>query len=75
MPTNGGSNLDKLTQHGLILQQDLPDPFARLVDGMTEHEVETLVAMKKRLDAAGAWHGVGQGSPGELPPWTTFMVF
>jgi hypothetical protein len=74
MPTNGGSNLDKLTQHGLILQ-DLPEPFARLVDGMTRHEVETLVAMKKRLDAAGAWHGIGQGTPGEVPPWTTFMVF
>ena len=31
MPTNGGSNLDKLTQHGLVLQ-DLPEPFARLVE-------------------------------------------
>ncbi|HET9286409.1 MAG TPA: aroma-sacti cluster domain-containing protein [Gaiella sp.] len=74
MPTNGGSNLDKLTQHGLI-RQDLPEPFARLVDGLTRHEVETLVAMKKRLDAAGAWHGLGEGTTGELPPWTTFMVF
>ena len=31
--------------------------------------------MKKRLDAAGAWHGLGEGTTGGLPPWTTFMVF
>ena len=74
MPTNGGSNLDKLTQHGLILQQDLPEPFARLVDGMTEHEVETLVAMKKRLDAPARGTASGRVAR-RVAAWTTFMVF
>jgi hypothetical protein len=57
------------------MSDDLPDPFARLVDGLTPHEVEMLVAMKHRLDAAGEWHGLEPATPGQLPPFTTFMVF
>lgn len=75
MPSNGDSNLDRLTQAGLIIADELPPPFARLVDGLTPHEVEMLVAMKDRLDAAGEWHGLEPTAPGELPRFTNFMVF
>ena len=75
MPSNGDSNLDRLRDAGLIMSDDLPDPFARLVDGLTPHEVEMLVAMKNRLDAAGEWHGLEPTAPGQLPRFTNFMVF
>lgn len=75
MPSNGESNLQRLTEAGLIMTDSLPAPFARLVDGLTAHEVEMLVAMKNRLEAAGEWHGLEPTAPGELPRFTNFMVF
>ena len=52
MPSNGDSNLDRLTQAGLIIADELPPPFARLVDGLTTHEVEMLVAGRIALTVA-----------------------
>ena len=76
MPSDVGSNVDKLRGVGLIRDgQELPEPYEHVVAGLTDHEVDILVAVKKRLDAASEWHGVGVGNPGELPPFTSFMVF
>ena len=75
MPSNGDANLHRLEQAGLIMSEDLPDPFKHLVRGLTPDEVDMLVAMKERLDAAGKWHGFEPATPGELPPFTNFMVF
>ena len=43
--------------------------------GLTPDEVDILVAVKTRLDAAASWHGIEPAIPGQLPPFTTFMVF
>ena len=75
MPSNGDSNLDRLTEAGLIMTDSLPPPFAHLVEGLTPHEVEMLIAIKNRLDAAGEWHGLEPTVPGELPRFTNLMVF
>jgi len=75
MPSNGDSNLDRLRSAGLIIEETLPEPFESFVDGLTPHEVEMLVAMKKRLDGAASWHGLEPATPGQLAPFTTYIVF
>ena len=75
MPSNGDSNLDRLKDAGLIVQEPLPEPFVHLVNGLTPDEVDMLVAMKNRLDGAAAWHGLEPSVPGQLPQFTNFMVF
>jgi hypothetical protein len=74
MPTNGGSNVDRLTQAGLIVQDHLPEPYDHVVAGLTDHEVDILVAVKNRLVAADAWHGQ-PGPQVELPRFTSFIIF
>ena len=75
MPSNGESNLDRLRDAGLIMEESLPEPFESFVNGLTPHEVEMLVALKTRLDGAASWHGLERATPGQLPPFTSFMVF
>jgi hypothetical protein len=75
MPSNGDSNLDRLRDAGLIINEPLPEPFQHVVRGLTPDEVDTLVAIKARLDAAASWHGLEPATPGQLAPFTTFMVF
>lgn len=75
MPSNGDSNLDRLRDAGLIMDEPLPEPFESLVNGLTPDEVDILVAVKTRLDGAASAHGLEPATPGELPPFTSFMVF
>jgi hypothetical protein len=76
MPSNGDSNLDRLKRAGLIIgDEPLPEPFESVVRGLTPHEVEILEAVKTRLDAAASWHDLEPATPGQLPPFTSFMVF
>ncbi|HKY11957.1 MAG TPA: aroma-sacti cluster domain-containing protein [Gaiellaceae bacterium] len=76
MPSNGDSNLDRLTEAGLIRDDEpLPEPFEHLVAGLTPDEVDILVAVKTRLDGAASSHGLEPSVPGQLPPFTNFMVF
>ncbi len=76
MPSNGDSNLDRLREAGLIMgDEPLPEPFERLVAGLNRDEVDILVAVKRRLDGAASWQGLEPAIPGELPPFTSFMVF
>ena len=75
MPSNGDSNLDRLRDAGLIMDEPLPEPFERLVEGLTPEEVDVLVAVKTRLDGAASWQGLEPSVPGHVPPFTTFMVF
>jgi hypothetical protein len=75
MASNADSNLDRLRDAGLIIEDPLPEPFEHLVNGLTPDEVSMLVAVKKRLDGAAAWHGLEPSVPGQLPQFTNFMVF
>jgi hypothetical protein len=70
------SNLDKLESAGLILKKDLPEPHAAVVEGLTDDEVDTLLAVKRRLDDADATHfGDTDAGPGEHPRFVSFVVF
>ena len=75
MPSNGDSNLDRLRDAGLIMDEPLPEPFESLVNGLTPDEVDILVAVKTRLDGAASSHDLEPSVPGQLPPFTNFMVF
>ena len=39
MPSNGDSNLDRLRDAGLVMQEPLPEAFVSFVDGLTPDEV------------------------------------
>jgi len=75
MPSNGGSNVDKLQNAGLITGE-LQDPYLHAINGLSKHEVDVLLAVKKRLDAADLWHNAALPEPeGLLPNFTRCIIF
>jgi hypothetical protein len=56
-------NQQRLRDAGVIVADDLPQEYAAVADGLTDDEVDVIVAVKKRLDEATRVSGVG---PGEL---------
>lgn len=48
------TNEDRLRDGGVINRDatDLQEPFKALVEGLTPHEVDVLVAVRRRLDEA-----------------------
>lgn len=74
MATPEGTNLERLQDAGLIMQ-DLPEPYQTVVDGLTDDEVEILLSIRKRLDHAETLHGAEPPGPGEPPAFTTFVIF
>ena len=67
MSTSGGSHFDMLKEAGIIDPEcdPLPEAYADWVDGLTRDEVDILIAIKRRLDAADERH-LGQAlAPGE----------
>ena len=58
MSTSGGSHFDKLIEAGIIDREcdPLPEPYADFVNGLTPDEVDILIAIKRRLDAADEQH-------------------
>jgi hypothetical protein len=45
------------------------------VDSLTDDEVEIIISVKRRLDEADESHGLAPAPPGELPGFTTFVIF
>jgi hypothetical protein len=72
MPENGNNNEQKLKDEGIIVVSELPVPYQRLVESLTKQEVQRLIAMKRRLDAAKDWNR-DMGAADD--PFTTFMIF
>jgi hypothetical protein len=69
------SNLDRLEDAGLIMK-DLPGPYVAVVEGLTDAEVDILVAVKRRLDEADATHfGDTEAASGALPRFVSYVVF
>jgi hypothetical protein len=46
------SNQQLLRDEGVIKTDDLPQRYADVIDGLSRHEVDTIVAVKNRLKAA-----------------------
>jgi hypothetical protein len=72
--TPASSNLERLQAAGLI-RAELPEDHQAVVDGLTGDEVDILVSIKQRLDAADEAQGLPPPEPGELPPFTNFIIY
>jgi hypothetical protein len=52
------TNEERLRDAGVIVGDELPPEYAAVADGLTPHELETIVAVKKRLNEANRVSGV-----------------
>ena len=52
MATAPGDNEQRLREVNMITSDALPDEYAAVVEGLTPDELDTMVAVKKRLDEA-----------------------
>jgi hypothetical protein len=70
-----GTNFERLKNAGLILEEPLSEDHQAVVDGLTRDEVDILVSIKTRLDEADESQGLAPPQPGELPGFTTYVIF
>lgn len=76
MSTPVNVNLEKLKTAGLIINEDeLPADHQKVIEDLTEDEVDILESIKGRFDAADKAQGLGPQQPGEHPPFATFVIF
>lgn len=75
METNGGSKHERLREAGIIRQDDLPEAYADVVEGLTPYEIEILIAVKKRLQSADARDLGRTPGPDEETRFMTFIQF
>jgi hypothetical protein len=64
----------KLRDAGLIYVDDLPREYRAVVEGLTEDELDVILAVKRRLDEADLEFGGEPAAPGR-PPFTMYMTF
>ena len=69
-------NQAQLQENGIVAEGALPQELREVVEGLTPDEVEVLVAVKKRLDAAQLTEDQLR-PPKERPKgqWELWMVF
>jgi hypothetical protein len=63
----------KLRDAGLIYVDELPREYRAVVEGLTDDELDVVLAVKRRLDEADLEYGAE--SVGPAPPFTMFMTF
>jgi hypothetical protein len=61
MATEPNDNEARLREVEMIAARELPQEYKAVVDSLTPDELETLVAVKKRLDEAGRVSGSAPG--------------
>jgi ribosomal protein S12 methylthiotransferase accessory factor YcaO len=44
---------DKLRNAGLIADQPLPDHYYRMIEDLSDDEIDSLIALRERLERAG----------------------
>ena len=54
---------------------DLNDHYKDVVKGLTPHEVDVLIALRKRLEVAAIVHGTPTASLNEQPEFVSCMMF
>jgi hypothetical protein len=70
----GRGNLQKLIDAGVVVGE-LPRPHEAVVEGLTKQEVEVIIAVKKRLEAADEWADAPPAAPGEIPHYVSLIRF
>jgi len=73
----GDGNLARLQESSIIAEgDDLPQELREVVSGLTDEEVEILVKVKRRLDAADIPAGAARPSKERSKGyWELWMVF
>jgi hypothetical protein len=59
---SGSRNLDRLIDAGVIPGR-LPEPYDMVIDGLSDEEIDALIAVKRKLDDANSAYG-GRGDAG-----------
>lgn len=72
----GDGNLARLQEERMVAEGDLPDELKEVIAGLTSDEVDIIVAVKRRLDAADIAADAIM-PPTERPKgqWELWMVF
>ena len=69
-------NLAKLKEAGVVTNEDLPDAYGDVIDGLTDDEVEILISVTQRLVAAEHLHTGKRWSPGGAAPlFKSYLLF
>lgn len=68
-------NFVKLRQAEVILTDELPREYENVIEGLTPQEVDVLIAVKRRLEAADECAGVGPPTHGEDPNYLSLVRF
>jgi hypothetical protein len=63
----GQSNEERLREAGVLRDVELPKAHSRVVKGLTPKEVDVLIAVKTRLEAADEWLAIDP-EQSEVPP-------
>lgn len=75
MPDNGGDNLERLRDEGFIGEDPLPTQYLRVVEGLTDDEVDVLIAVRRRLLAADEQSDAPPVGPGETEAFYSKVKF
>jgi hypothetical protein len=71
--------LDRLRQAKLIMTEgELPREYQAVIEGLTDDELDIIIAVKARLDEADISSETpppGDDAKDRMPPFTTYMVF
>ena len=68
-------NLARLKDGGVVTNDDLPEPYRDVIDGMTPDEVDILIAVTRRLLDAEETHQGGVPAPGGQPVFRSYLLF
>jgi hypothetical protein len=71
LPDNGEKKTKRLKDKGVIVG-DLPQAHADVIEALTDDEVDIIVSVKERFDAADALEAQGPGGPTQ---WVSFIRF
>jgi hypothetical protein len=63
----GEERAQQLRDAGVITAEELPQEYEAVLAGLTSHEFEVILAVKRRFDEAGRVSGLEPGTVGILP--------
>ena len=75
MPDHGGDNFERLKEEGFIGEDPLPTQYLRVVEGLTDDEVDVLIAVRRRLLAVDEVADAPPVGPGETEMFYSKVKF
>ncbi len=65
--TKDGDDRNQRLQAAGVIPNELPEAYQAVIEGLTNFEVDVIIAVKRRLDEAGRVSGVEPGQTGIIP--------